>query len=186
MGKREVILIASSPCQPRSQVSSGRQGLLEPEKYDVPLKQQLLRKFPGGVSPERYAHSGAVIGDSPETVDLVLANGGINDIGVGTILNPASIIPSLHSRIVAACPKITFVPSGFTAVFAPGSALLWGLDNFLNPEDPVAGQRHAQCNIAFGGPLRILHREQCYRAAAGHPNVSGAVQLARQIHAALA
>jgi hypothetical protein len=26
--------------------------------------------------------------DSPDTVDLVLLNGGINDIGVATILNP--------------------------------------------------------------------------------------------------
>lgn len=290
------------------------QGLLEDEKYDVMIRNALLPSFPGGVTLERFAHSGAVIGAGPvtggaangevpisrptiieqcdsfhnsrETVDLVLVNGGINDIGVATILNPAAIVPPLESRIVAAChdamlvllrkvsakfskpscrifvtgyylilsdlsdpfqvpkmlmlhgvavpglalpgfnvphlvsaadffdvvfdrcerfaagsatelqraiadvhdPRITFVPSGFTAanaVFVPGTSLLWGLDDLLNPEDPVAAARHTQCEITFGNALQILHREQCFRASAGHPNVTGAIQYRQQILAAL-
>jgi lysophospholipase L1-like esterase len=86
------------------------QGLLEAEKYDILVKAALSAKYPGGVTLERSAHSGAVIGagiatgtsapgevpvarptiieqceqfaNAPETVDLVLVNGGINDVGV--------------------------------------------------------------------------------------------------------
>ena len=273
------------------------QGLLENEKYDTQVAAAL------GASLQRFAHSGAVIdasspggaanGEVPEshptileqcdaftdsagTVDLVLVDGGINDVGVATILNPLAIVPALASRIVIAChdrmltllqkvsakftkpsckilvtgyyviissqsdpiqiPKmlsvhgialpefvpeadffglvinrceqfatdsatqlqnairdahdarITFVPSGFTdanAVFVPGTSLLWGLDDLLNPEDPVAAQRHRQCDITFGQPLEILNREQCYRASAGHPNVAGAAQFAREILSAI-
>ncbi len=56
-----------------------------------------------------------------------------------------------------------------------GTSLLWGLDlgDDLDPQDPVAATRHPLCDIAFPGPLEILHREQCYRASAGHPNVHG-------------
>jgi hypothetical protein len=106
------------------------QGLLETEKYDVLLKTALAAKF-AGVTLERFAHSGAVIGsdqtainaapgevpfsgpsiveqcdsftNSPATVDLVLVNGGINDVGVATILNPFALVPSLHSKTVTAC-----------------------------------------------------------------------------------
>ena len=91
----------------------------------------LSPQYPGGVTVECPAHSGAVIGatgatgspepgevpasrlsvieqcdgytNSPETVDLVLMDGGINDVGVATILNPLALIPSLESRIVRAC-----------------------------------------------------------------------------------
>lgn len=107
------------------------QGLLEPEKYDVMVKEALASNHPEGVSLERRAHSGAVIGafgatgvpqsgevpgsrptiieqcdtfaNSPETVDLVLLDGGINDVGVATILNPLALIPSLASRTKRAC-----------------------------------------------------------------------------------
>jgi hypothetical protein len=279
------------------------QGLLEAQKYDVLVKTALAGKYPG-VTLERFAHSGAVIGggtvvgnpapgevpasrptiieqcdnfaNSPGSVDLVLVNGGINDVGVATILNPLALVPSLHSRIVAAChdsmlkllnrvkakfikptcqilvtgyytilsdqsdpvqvPKmlslhgiavppfvkpatwfdpifdrcenffsestaqlqsaikdaqdarIQFVASGFTeanAVFVPNTSMLWGLDDDLNPLDPAAPQRHPQCNIAFPQPIDFLHREQCYRASAGHPNIPGAVQYSKQILGAL-
>ena len=97
------------------------------------VKEVLKAKFPGGASLERLAHSGAVIGatpvegnpasgevpvarptiieqcdsftNSPEDVDLVLVNGGINDVGVATILNPFALLPSLDSRIKSACHK---------------------------------------------------------------------------------
>jgi hypothetical protein len=108
------------------------QGLLEPDKYDVRVRDALKVTHPEGVTlVPRLAHSGAVIGafgatgdpesgevpgsrptiieqcdafaDSPETVDLVLMDGGINDVGVATILNPFAIIPTLSSRITRAC-----------------------------------------------------------------------------------
>jgi hypothetical protein len=284
------------------------QGLLESEKYDVLVKQALEPQCPGGVTLEpRLAHSGAVIRaksapangaagevpesyptiieqcagftNSPETVDLVLMNGGINDVGVATILNPLAFAPSLASRIEAACydsmlellktvrakfsnsscrilvtgyypilsalsdpvslprilnmygvhhelpdffedvdildpivdrceqffqdstnfiqeaiqkvndPRIAFVPSGFTeenAAFVPHTALLFGLNDELGPEDPVAPVRHSQCALTFGEPSEIFKREQCYRASAGHPNPDGAIKFKAQILAALA
>lgn len=107
------------------------QGLLPNEKFDFLVQQALMPSHPGGVTLESLAHSGAVIGatgasgtpqvgevpasrlsiieqcdnyaNSPETVDLVLMNGGINDVGVATILNPLALIPSLDSRIVHDC-----------------------------------------------------------------------------------
>jgi hypothetical protein len=41
--------------------------------------------------------------DSPSTVDLVLLDGGINDVGVATILNPLALIPTLAARVTRAC-----------------------------------------------------------------------------------
>jgi hypothetical protein len=84
-------------------------------------------------------------------------------------------------------PRIVFVPSGFTednAVFA-GTPLLFGLDDRLNPQDPGAAQRHAQCDITHSQPLDLVAREQCYRASAGHPNVAGAVKYKDQIMAVI-
>src|SRR5262249_43513035 len=67
-------------------------------------------------------------------------------------------------------PRITFVPTAFTeanAIFVPNTSLLWGLDldDGLSPEDPVAAQRHGQCDAAHGGPLGAFARQQCYRAS---------------------
>jgi lysophospholipase L1-like esterase len=209
--------------------------------------------------------------NAPDAVDLVLLNGGINDVGVATILNPLAVIPSLGSKVESAClhgmqallrkvaakfnkpscrilvtgyytifssksdplhlhklmslhgigapaflaqrdlvnlvvsrceqffqkstdnlqaaiglvgdARIMFVPSGFVddnAIFAT-SSYLWGLDDLLNPEDPMAEVRQGQCNLSFPGLLEIAHREECYRASAGHPNIQGAQQYARQI-----
>jgi hypothetical protein len=36
-------------------------------------------------------------------VDLVLMNGGANDVGFATILNPLALIPSLDAKIIHAC-----------------------------------------------------------------------------------
>jgi len=108
------------------------QGLLESETYDVLVAGALNAKFPGGVTLEpRLAHSGAVTGaepatgdtapgevpearltvieqcdrftNSPDTVDLVLMNGGINDVGVTRILNPFAVLPPLATEIRSAC-----------------------------------------------------------------------------------
>jgi hypothetical protein len=107
------------------------QGLLFSEKADALVQQALLPRYAGGVTLESLAHSGAVIGatgasgtpqpgevpaarpsiveqcgqyaNSPETVDLVLLNGGINDVGVTSILNPFSLIPALDTRVRHAC-----------------------------------------------------------------------------------
>jgi lysophospholipase L1-like esterase len=106
------------------------QGLLPNEKFNFLVQQALLPKFPGATL-ESVAHSGAVIGATgvsgtpqvgevpasrlsiieqcdgytnfPETVDLVLMDGGINDVGVASILNPLALIPSLDMRVVHAC-----------------------------------------------------------------------------------
>lgn len=105
------------------------QGLLPNEKLDALVQQALLPKYPGGVTLDRLAHSGAVIGangasgnpqpgevpaarlsiieqcdgyaNSPDTVDLVLLNGGINDVGVASILNPLAL--NLDTRVIRAC-----------------------------------------------------------------------------------
>src|SRR5262249_42767586 len=107
------------------------QGLLDNEKFVTLVRQGLLPKHAEGVTLESVAHSGAVIGASgatgnpapgevpasrltiieqcdgyanaPDAVDLVLLDGGINDVGVATILNPVAVIPSLESRVVRAC-----------------------------------------------------------------------------------
>jgi len=107
------------------------QGLLPTEKFNVLVQQALSPKYPGGATLESLAHSGAVIGasgasgnpepgevpaprptiieqcdnytNSPATVDLVLMNGGINDVGVPSILNPFALIPSLDARVIHAC-----------------------------------------------------------------------------------
>jgi lysophospholipase L1-like esterase len=105
------------------------QGLLPQEKFGRLVQQALQPRFPGGVTLENLAHSGAIIGaggatgtpqvgevpasrlsifeqcdaftDSPDTVDLVLMNGGINDVSVATILNP--FVLGLDARIAHAC-----------------------------------------------------------------------------------
>jgi lysophospholipase L1-like esterase len=107
------------------------QGLLPSEKFTTLVQQALLTTHPEGVTLESSAHSGAVIGafgstgtpqtgevpasrlsiieqcdffaNSPETADLVIMNGGINDVGVATILNPLALIPSLDARVTRAC-----------------------------------------------------------------------------------
>jgi len=107
------------------------QGLLQNEKFDCLVQQTLLPMRPEGVTLESLAHSGAVIGatgvsgtpqvgevpasrlsiieqcdgyaNSPDTVDLVLMTGGINDVGVASILNPFALIPPLDVRVIHAC-----------------------------------------------------------------------------------
>src|SRR5260370_4330752 len=107
------------------------QGLVEAQKYDSVVHGVLHARFPGGANLKRLAHSGAIIGaipvlgnpangevpvprptiveqcdnftEDPGAVDLVVVNGGINDVGVATILNPFALVPSLSSKIRTAC-----------------------------------------------------------------------------------
>lgn len=107
------------------------QGLLEDEKFDRLVQKVLQPLHPEGVTLERFAHSGAIIGPgsgrtatngevpvssptilaqlalvpTPETADLVILNGGINDVGLPRILNPLAVIPSLQNRVEDACHK---------------------------------------------------------------------------------
>ncbi|MBV9771105.1 MAG: hypothetical protein JOZ32_16145, partial [Bryobacterales bacterium] len=79
-----------------------------------------------------------------------------------------------------------FAQPPFTAansVFAP-NAWLFGLSDLLMAEDEVVATRASACNIAFKDD--IFAREQCYRASAGHPNVTGAAQFANAILTAIA
>jgi lysophospholipase L1-like esterase len=107
------------------------QGLLPNEKLDVLVQQALQQKLGVQVTLESSAHSGAVIGangasgnpapgevptsrltiieqcnnfaNAPDAVDLVILNGGINDVGLTHILNPLALIPSLDTRVAHAC-----------------------------------------------------------------------------------
>lgn len=83
-------------------------------------------------------------------------------------------------------PRVKLVDPGFTeanAVFAD-DPWLWGLDHDLSAQDEVEDPRRAACNRAIPW-LDPLAREQCYRASAGHPNVTGAQKYADAILAAL-
>lgn len=81
---------------------------------------------------------------------------------------------------------INFVDPGFgerNAMFAD-EPWLFGLKAGLMPEDEVVSSRHTSCNVAIPGG-DFLAREQCYRASAGHPNVTGARRYADAILGAL-
>lgn len=84
-------------------------------------------------------------------------------------------------------PRCFFANVPFTqnnSVFAP-QAWLFGIGPAPDfaAQDEVAASRRPQCDLVFGGDL--FAREQCYRASAGHPNVTGAAQFAQAILAAV-
>jgi len=67
--------------------------------------------------------------------------------------------------------KLFYADAGYgedNAVFAP-QARLFGLTDNLDPEDPLAAQRHIVCDRFIDGS-NLLDREEWYRASAGHPN----------------
>lgn len=149
------------------------QGLLENEKYDVLVADALKQKIADVVLEPRLAHSGAVIGvngaagsmapgevpearltiveqcdsftNSPETVDLVLLNGGINDVRVDVILDPLAIVPSLSKRIEVACHEgMLALLRKVSAKFTKPSCkiLVTGYYTILSEEsDPLAALR---------------------------------------------
>lgn len=283
------------------------QGLLSEQKFTALVNQGLNENSPDGGSLTVLAHSGATIGvgativkpavigevpdsyptviqqcnsfdDQPRNVDVVIVNGGINDISCPKIVNPMTdeddlresinrhcyqdmlallnnvtsnfsnpatriVVPSyypilsalsdpirlpaflgLHgvhvtdlltdlcdlvfSKIFKQCqifsalssvclsravdetnqhlgrPRVRFAQVPFApenAVFAP-NAWLWCVDTEMFPEDPVAQQRRAACDL---DEPDAIQRELCYRASAGHPNTVGAQQFAGAILAAL-
>ena len=80
-------------------------------------------------------------------------------------------------------PRCFFANVPFTeanSVFAP-QAWLYGVGPAPDfaPQDEVAAQRRPLCDVVFQDQL--FPREQCYRASAGHPNVTGAQQYAQAI-----
>jgi hypothetical protein len=84
-------------------------------------------------------------------------------------------------------PRCFFANVPFTennSAFAPQAWLFGiGAGPDFAPEDEVAALRHPQCDAVFGDDF--VAREQCYRASAGHPNVTGAQQFAQAIVNAL-
>ena len=270
------------------------QGLLPNHKFSTLVAQAVGCPTP----PEIIAHSGAIIGigrtdapgatspeipysyptistqcagfnDSPETVDLVLMNGGINDVDIRTILNPLTSFVALGDRTKLHCfadmkkllatavakfsnPKTTIVVTSYYPILSSDSdplriphllslhaiglpaALdaapiigkivslclqfwhdsemwlgravtetnatiggnrirfavpqfternsvfatdpwLWGVNLDLSPQDEVSATRIPACDSFYRGkPEDLFAREQCHRASAGHPNVSGA------------
>jgi hypothetical protein len=80
-------------------------------------------------------------------------------------------------------PRCFFANVPFTennSVFAPQPWLFGvGPAPDFSAEDEVITLRRLQCDITFAGDL--LAREQCYRASAGHPNVTGAAQFGQAI-----
>ena len=85
-------------------------------------------------------------------------------------------------------PRIALADPGFTednAVFA-GTPWLFGLTNdvVLSPQDEMMAERRAACDLVFPD-TDWGARWQCYRASAGHPNVTGARRYADAILSAL-
>ncbi|MEO7652254.1 MAG: SGNH/GDSL hydrolase family protein [Bryobacteraceae bacterium] len=283
------------------------QGLGEQQKYQFIVENELAARYPD-ISKVALAHSGAVIGagldraaaaihgevpaphptmleqcegytHKPDSVRLVLVNGGINDIDIRVILNPLISPVFLHANIKLVClddmlvllralsarfshpdcrilltgyypvlsprshvpwipglldyygiacpsfldagavigevvrhsmqfwkestdcleiavaecnrlvggpPRVFFVNPPFTednAVFAP-NPWLYGLNPDFSPEDPIAAERHAACDLHIK-PVDFLGREGCYRASAGHPNAIGSLAYAKAILACL-
>ncbi len=171
------------------------QGLKEPEKHHSLVLDWIRRFHPDlSLSKEVMAHSGAVIGmnaprglpfvdgevpndfpsildqvfrftSDPAQIDLVLVNGGINDVGVDKIFNPLTrssdlsirirqhcfvdlklLLHELHARIPGAHTR--FLISSYYPVLSNESDALRipifcqlfgiGLANFLFPRNPVA------------------------------------------------
>jgi lysophospholipase L1-like esterase len=273
------------------------QGLLEEHKFHT-----LVQKGLGGsIAKDVIAHSGATIGvrttrtgkadgevpisyptivqqcdeysNAPEQVDLVLLNGGINDIDIRTILNPFTDEDDLSDDIRKYCyldmktllgkvlakftkakivltgyypiiskqshplrilpfldilgigfpsgfyvdpifekiaalsiqfwkesdqqlaravtdtdgGRIIFVPAPFTeanSVFTD-DPWLFALNADLSPQDEVIAARENSCDLYFDEPLDLVSREQCHRASAGHPNVTGSRNIAEAVLRAL-
>ena|SRR2546421_10191792 len=279
------------------------QGLLPAEKFYALVKLALTGAN-GTQGCTVLAHSGAIIGadvatteprvdgevptsyptimqqcdafnDAPEAVDLIILNGGINDIDVRRILNPLTDPKDLHELILRHCyrnmkrllgnvvnkftkptakivvtsyfpiiseqslpplvhvflalygvssgmffphladqivekvisnstqfwdesnsmfqqavdemnaqaggaPRLFFAKPTFAAAnsaLAP-DAWLWGVNLDLSPQDPVRAARRQSCNAC---ETDLIQLQTCYRASAGHPNLTGAQQFANAI-----
>jgi len=273
-------LVANALGTPATQVQS-----LAHSGAIIGVNRTNLPGAPNGEIPDSYPtilDQCAVFNDSPNTVDLVLVDGGINDVEVRTILDPltsfrvlgdrtklhcyydmkqllaavvakfpnpntkivvTSYFPILSTdsellrippllqihgialpttlyadpvirRIISLClqfwhdsqmylgqavneanagpggggGRIRFAVPQFTeknAVFAT-TPWLWGVNADLSPQDEVSAARIPACQAFYPRPEDILSREQCFRASAGHPNVTGAAAFADAIKQSLA
>lgn len=233
---------------------------------------------PNGEIPDSYPtilDQCAVFSDQPNTVDLVLVDGGINDVDVRNILDPLTSFKALGDRTKLHCysdmkqllaavvakfpnPNTKIVVTSYFPILSTDSELLrippllqihgialptqlysdpvikkiislclqfwndskmymgqavnetnagpgggriclavpqfteknavfatdpwlWGVNADLSPQDEVSAARIPACQAFYPKPEDILSREQCFRASAGHPNVSGAAAFAAAI-----
>lgn len=82
----------------------------------------------------------------------------------------------------AASGRVMYVSPLFNqshSVFA-SDPWLFGLSSNFGPQDSMAEQRRAQCDLVIPSSDPIA-RETCYRASAGHPNQKGAAAYAAAI-----
>lgn len=83
--------------------------------------------------------------------------------------------------------RFSFIPTPFTpdnALFAP-HPLLWGFGPDMGPQDEVAAQRGAACDIQYSSPFEFVQCEICHLASVGHPTVAGARVISQAILNAL-
>ena len=92
-----------------------------------------------------------------------------------------------HANSYHGTNRFVFVDTGFSeanAAFAP-QKLLWGVNTapgqLFGPEDEVIALRKTECDSSCD----VLDLFTCYRASAGHPDVAGAEEIAKQIPAAV-
>jgi hypothetical protein len=83
----------------------------------------------------------------------------------------------------------SFVDPGFSETNALWAAdpMLWELTPELDAEDEVKSLRDSVCQAAYGDLVHLPQWGQwlvCCRASVGHPNVSGASQIAERLTAA--
>ena len=100
----------------------------------------------------------------------------------------AALAKAVSDVNIGTGPRCFFANVPFTednAVFAP-EAWLFGVGPAPDfaAEDEVRESRRSQCDITFKNDF--FGREQCYRASAGHPNVTGAQQFAQAVLNAVA
>jgi hypothetical protein len=117
--------------------------------------------------------------NAPENVDVVLLNGGINDVGLTTILNPLAIIPSLDSVVKRAClqrmgdlldavrikfskPSCHILVLGYYAILSPKSDHL-GIRKLLSLHG-IAIPSYGIQDADFVGPV-VQRCEEFFRAS---------------------
>jgi lysophospholipase L1-like esterase len=136
------------------------QGLLDGHKFSKVVADKV-----GAMKPQNYSHSGAVIGThntivadpvngevpvplpsiiqqlqnckDPQTIDLVIVNGGINDIGVAKILSPWTTKAELDLSIDAHCGRdmLSLLQQIGAVIIKPGAKVVVpGYYTILSPD----------------------------------------------------
>jgi hypothetical protein len=136
-----------------------------------------LLEFMGAPLPQFLNIDQFVLGDNPVVEKIVslciqfwqqssqMLAKAVNDVNIGT------------------GPRCFFANVPFTennSVFAP-EAWLFGVGPApaFAAQDEVAALRRPQCDLVFKEDF--FAREQCYRASAGHPNLTGSAQFAQAV-----